>query len=145
MIPIVLLCALALAVAVNTARGKKDQTFQGVVVMDYPRYEFYPDEKGCHPKGTAYWLNPNHRFHDVVPMPTTNDVNHLDHLFHAAWRVKLRGNLSSIGRYGIQGRNWRELEVLNVINFSVLDCDGANASNNLSNLIFQQAVGQGPD
>jgi hypothetical protein len=129
-IPVALLCALVLAVAVNTARGKSDQTFQGVVVMDYPRYEFYPDEKDCHPKGTAYWLIPNHRFHDVVPMPGTSDLNldHLDRLNHATWRVKLHGNLSHIGRYGFQGKHWRELEVLYVIDFRQLDCRDESAS-----------------
>lgn len=129
-IPVALLCALALVAALNTARGKNDQTFQGVVVMDYPRYEFYPDEKDCHPKGTAYWLIPNRRFHDVVPMPRTSDLNmdHFDRLTHAAWSVKLHGNLSHIRGYGLLGKHWRELEVLYVIDFRQLDCKDERAN-----------------
>jgi hypothetical protein len=129
-IPVALLFALALVVAVNTARGKNDQTFEGIVIMHYPSYEFYPGQKDCHLKGTAYWLIPNDRFHDVVPMPRASDLNlkHLDRLLHAAWRIKLRGNLSHIGRYGFQGRYWRELKVLYAIDSRQLDCKDESAS-----------------
>lgn len=121
-IPVALLCALVLAAAVNTARGKNNQTLEGVVVMDYLNYTFYPDQTDCHLGGTAYCLVPNRRFLDAVPMPRTSDLDHLDRLFHAAWRVKLHGNLSHLGRYGFQGKYWRELEVLYVIDAKQLDC-----------------------
>jgi len=126
---VLVLCALVLAAAVNIARGKNNQTFEGVVVMDYPSYRFYPDQKDCHVKGTAYWLVPNDRFEDVVPMPTSSDSDlaHLDRLLCAAWKAKLRGNLSSIGRYGFEGKYWRELEVLYVIDATRLDCKDENA------------------
>jgi len=121
-IPVALLAALLLAAIVNTARGKNNQTLEGIVVMDYPTYRFYPGLKDCHLKGTTYWLVPNQRFHDAVPMPSINDFNHLERLFHATWKVKLHGNLSRIGRYGFQGKYWRELDVLYVIDAEQLDC-----------------------
>jgi len=121
-VPIGFLCALALALVINNVRGKSDQTLAGVVVMDYPSYRFYPDLKDCHIKGTPYWLMPNHRFHDVVPMPSTSDIDHLDLALHAAWRVRLHGNLSPIGRYGFQAKYWREFDVLYVIDAMQLDC-----------------------
>jgi hypothetical protein len=126
-IPVALLCALVLAAAVNNARGKNNQTFEGVVVMDYSSYRFYPDQKDCHVKGTAYWLVPNDRFYDVVPKPSTSDFAHLERLLHAAWKAKLRGNLSSIGRYGFQGKYWRELDIMYVIDATQLDCKDENA------------------
>jgi hypothetical protein len=127
MIPVVLLCALVLAAAVNLARGKNNETFEGVVVMDYTNYRFYQDQKDCHVKGTAYWLVPNDRFYDVVSQPRTSDSAHLDRLFHAAWKAKLRGNLSSIGHYGFEGKYWRELDVLYVIDATQLECTDENA------------------
>ena len=123
MIPVAVLCALALAAAMNAARGKNDQSFEGVVVMDYPRFIFYPEQKVCHFTGTAYWLVPNRRFYDVVRMPSAPDF---DSALHGAWKIKLRGNLSWIGRYGIQGKYWRELDVLYVVDATQLDCKGEN-------------------
>lgn len=120
--PVVLLLVLLLAALVNSARGKKDRTFEGVVVLDYPAYRFYPELKDCRLRGTTYWLVPNQRFYEAVPMPSTNDPSHLERLFHAVWKVKLHGNLSPIGRYGFQGRYWRELHVLYVIDAEQLDC-----------------------
>ena len=123
-IPVALLVVFLLAAMVNTARGRNDQTLEGVVVMDYPAYRFYPGLKDCHLKGTSYWLVPNQRFDDAVPVPSTNDFSHLERLFHATWKVKLHGNLSPIGRYGFQGKYWRELDVLYVIDAEQLDCKG---------------------
>jgi hypothetical protein len=59
---------------------------------------------------------------DIVPMPSAPDSAHLDKALHAAWKVKLRGNLSSIGRYGLRGKFWRELDVQYVIDAIQLDC-----------------------
>ena len=101
-IPVALISALGLAAVINSARGKHDQIFTGIVTMDYSGYKFYSDQKDCHPKGTAYWLVPNGTFHDVLPMPRTSDLTHMDmdNLSHGVWRVKLRGNLSPV-RYGL--------------------------------------------
>jgi hypothetical protein len=125
-VPLGLLCALGLAIVVNQVRGKTNQTLDGVVVMDFSHYKFYPGLKDCRLKGTPYWLVPDRRFHDRAPMPSTSDFEHLERLFHAAWRVKLRGNLSAIGRYGPQGEHWRELDVLYVIDAVQLDCKDEN-------------------
>jgi hypothetical protein len=122
-IPVAVLCALALAAAMNAARGKNNQPFEGVVVMDYPRFIFYPQQKDCQFTGTAYWLVPNHGFYDAVPMPSAPDF---ESALHAAWKVKLRGNLSPIGRYGIQGKYWRELDVLYAMDAKQLDCKDNN-------------------
>jgi hypothetical protein len=122
LIPVGLLCALAVAVAINGARGRNDQTLTGVIVMDYPGYEFYPDLKDCHLNGKPYWLVPDSRFHDVVPGPSTSDFDHLDSLFHAAWKAKLHGNVSRIGRYGFRGKYMREFDVLYAIDAVQLNC-----------------------
>jgi hypothetical protein len=68
-IPVILLCTLVLVAAANFLRGRNNQTLEGVVVMDYPAYKFYSGQKDCHLDGTAYWLVPNDRFHDIVPCP----------------------------------------------------------------------------
>jgi hypothetical protein len=121
-VPMIALCTLALAVAISAARGKTNQIVDGVVVMDYSNYRFYPDAKDCHLRGTPYWLVPNREFHDLAPLPITTDFQHLDRILHAAWRVKVRGNLSRIGRYGFQGKYWRELDVRPVIDATSLNC-----------------------
>jgi hypothetical protein len=112
-----------LAVAINTARGKRNEILEGVVVVHYTTYEFYPGLKDCHIKGMPYLL-PNQRFYDEVP--STGDFNHLDRMWHASWKVKLRGDLSSIGRYGPQENYWRKLDVKYVIDARELDCNDEN-------------------
>src|ERR1700740_1072370 len=69
LIPIGLLCTLALAVVVNQIRGKQDQSLDGVVVMDSPRYTFYVGQKDCYPQGAPYLLMPSQNFHDVAATP----------------------------------------------------------------------------
>lgn len=98
--------------------------------MDHSVYEFYPDQKDCHIKGTAYWLVRNEKFNEVVRMPSISDLAQLDHLFHASWKVKLRGNISPLGRYGFEGKYWRELDVLYVIDATQLDCKDENGAGN---------------
>jgi hypothetical protein len=46
-VPVLLLGALALAALVINLEGKKNQTFDGVIVLDGMTYEFYPDAKDC--------------------------------------------------------------------------------------------------
>ena len=123
-IPVALISALGLAAVINSARGKHDQIFTGIVTMDYSGYKFYSDQKDCHPKGTAYWLVPNGTFHDVLPMPRTSDLTHtdMDKLSPGVWRyggssfvatyrpygadsmTVIGGNLTSYPR--LMPRNW---------------------------------------
>jgi len=117
---VLLLCALAAAIVVNFARGKSDQTLSGVVVMDLPVYKFYPDQRDCNPSGAPYLLIPNSSFGEIAH--NSAPINNLDTLFHATWRVKLRGNLSHLGRYGPQGTYRRELDVQYVTDAVPLDC-----------------------
>ena len=102
--------------------GKNNETFDGLVVLRNSSYEFYPGVKDCGRRGTPYWIVPNGNFYDVVEASV--HVNSIEELFrlHRAWRVKLRGNLSRIGRYGYEGRYWRELSPIYVIDAMSLDC-----------------------
>lgn len=62
-VPIRLFLALALAAAlVHELMGRKNETFDGVIVQDLTTYEFYPDAKDCNYRGTPYMLLPNRRF-----------------------------------------------------------------------------------
>ena len=122
-VPVFLICALALAVVINGARAKKNQIFDGLVVQDDTHYEFYPGVKDCLRQGTPYWLVPNRKFYEMVR--TSTDVEHLDRLFHGTWRVKLNGDLSHIGRYGYREKYWRELSVNYVVDAMQLSCNDA--------------------
>lgn len=118
-VPVCAICALALAILINGARGKSDQTFDGLFVLESPRYEFYEGLKDCSAHGTAYWLVPNSDFNKEL---MTVDIEHLERLLHGAWRVRFRGDLSRIGRYGYQERYWREIRVLAVLQLKELNC-----------------------
>ena len=122
-VPVILISALALTAAINGARGKKNQTFEGLVVQENSLYEFYPGVKDCKRYGTPYWLVPNPEFYELVH--TSSDVGHLDRLFHGAWRVKLNGDLSHIGRYGYREKYWRELSARYVVDAIELSCSYA--------------------
>ena len=124
-VPILAICGLGLAAAINWARGKDNQKFEGIAVQEHLRYEFFPDGEGCAPRGTSYLLLPNRAFHELAPEQAS--VDHLENLFHSAWKMKLVGNTSRIGRFGPFGRNLRELSVLYVIDASQLDCRGNSA------------------
>ena len=66
-IPVLLLGVLALAaLKVINLKGKKNQTFDGVIVLDGMTYEFYPNPKDCSYGGTPYVVLPNARFGEVV-------------------------------------------------------------------------------
>ena len=120
LVPLLLLSALAAGILINSVRGKTDQTISGIVVMDFPVYKFYPDQKDCNQRGTPYLLIPNSRFGEIAS--NTAPIDDLDALLHAAWRVKLRGNLSRLGRYGPRGIYWREFDVQYVIDAVPLNC-----------------------
>jgi tetratricopeptide (TPR) repeat protein len=120
-VPILLLGALAFAALVYGLIGKKNQTFDGVIVQDVMTYEFYPNAKDCHYRGTPYVLLPNARFHEVVTTSST-DVEHIDRLLHGTWRAKLNGNLSAIGWHKYRKNYWRELSVNYVIDAVEMSC-----------------------
>src|SRR5215472_2790084 len=96
-LPICAICALALGAVTNWARPKDDQVFDGIAVQQNLSYEFFPGAKDCDPKGTSYLLIPNKGFHELVQ--ESADIGHLEDLFHGTWKMKLRGNLSRIGRF----------------------------------------------
>jgi tetratricopeptide (TPR) repeat protein len=120
-VPILLLGALAFAALVYGLIGKKNQTFDGVIVQDVMTYEFYPNAKDCNYRGTPYVLLPNARFHEVVTTGST-DVEHIDRLLHGTWRAKLSGNLSAIGWHKYRKNYWRELSVNYVIDAVEMSC-----------------------
>lgn len=119
-VPILLLGLLALTALVHGLLGKKNQTFDGVIVQDLTTYEFYPNARDCNYRGTPYVLLPNQRFHDVVA--TSADIDHIDHLFHATWRAKLNGNLSAVGWHRYRKNYWRELSVNYVVDAVEMGC-----------------------
>jgi hypothetical protein len=122
-VPVLLLGILALAALVHRLVGKKDQTFNGVIVLDVQTYEFYPDAKGCNYRGTPYVLLPNAQLRELVPGST--DVEHLERLFHGTWRAKLNGNLSPIGWHKYRKTYWREFSVNYVVDVVPLNCSDA--------------------
>ena len=122
-VPILLLGLLALAALVHGLIGKKNQTFDGVVVQDFTTYEFYPNAKDCNYRGTPYVLLPNERFHEVVT--ASADTDHIDHLLHGTWRAKLNGNLSAVGWHRYRKNYWRELSVNYVVDAVEMSCGGS--------------------
>ncbi len=123
-VPILLLSALALAALLHGLGGTKNQTFDGVIVMNFMTYKFYPNAKDCNHGGTPYVLLPNARFREVVTTGSI-DAEHMDRSFHGAWRVKLNGNLSRIGWYKYRETYWRELSVNYVVDAVSISCGGA--------------------
>jgi hypothetical protein len=123
-VPIACIALLLAAVLVNTARAKTDQTFDGVVVQTLNKYEFYPDATSCSLTGTPYILVPNADFDREVRYSA--DAEHLERLFHVGWKVKLKGNLSRFGVYGLEtglkSGYWRELDVSRVDDVKLLGC-----------------------
>jgi hypothetical protein len=119
-VPILLLAVLVLAALVHGLMGKKNQTFDGVIVQDLTTYEFYPDAKDCNNRGTPYVLLPNRRFYEIVT--TSTDVGHMDLLLHGRWRAKLNGNLSTVGWHKYRKNYWRELSVNYVVDAVEMRC-----------------------
>ena len=113
------IAVLFLAGAANLARGKQDVVVEGVAVQQDLRYEFYPDSKDCAIKGSSYLLLPNAEFSNVVSERA--DINSLQ-LLRSVWKLKVRGDLSRIGRFGVEGRNLREFKVRYVIDARQLQC-----------------------
>jgi hypothetical protein len=123
-IPVVLLGVLVLAALVINLEGKKNQTLDGVIVLNGTTYEFYPNAKDCNDGGTPYVVLPNARFGNVVTTGSA-DVEHLARLFHGTWRAQLNGNLSRIGWYKYRKSYWRELSVNYVVDAVPITCSDA--------------------
>ena len=122
-VPVLLICGIALVALVSALLGKKDQTFDGVIVLNLMTYEFYPNAKDCNYRGTPYVLLPNARFREIVTAST--DIEHPDRLFHGTWRAKLHGNLSPIGWHKYHKTYWRELSVNYVVDAVSMSCSDA--------------------
>jgi hypothetical protein len=119
-VPIVSISVLALIVVLLGLMGRKNETFDGVIVQDVTIYEFYPRAKDCNYQGSPYLLLPNHNFQDIVT--STASISDLNGLFHGVWRAKLNGNLSGIGWYKYRKSYWRELSVNFVTDAVKIDC-----------------------
>jgi hypothetical protein len=119
-----------LGALINAARAKNDQILDGKVVMDHAAYKFYPGLKDCHLRGISYWLVPNRIFSGALPMPSSNDLSQLERLFHATWKIELHGILSPIRPSGLQGKYWREVDVVYALGSEQLDCEDMAASGN---------------
>ena len=102
--------------------GRKNETFEGLVVKRNLTYEFYPSAKGCERRGTPYLIVPNGDFYEMTK--TIVSVDQIEDLFRGEWHRKLKGNLSRLGRYGPDGEYWRELSPIYVIDSKSLDCKG---------------------
>jgi hypothetical protein len=111
-IPICAILALVLAIFLNFAMGKKAQTFDGVFIRALPREEFYSGATGCPVRGTPYLLVSNSELEQSTP------IEDLLQSVPGAWRVKFRGDLSAIGRYG---KYWRIVRVTTVLRVQRLD------------------------
>src|SRR5258706_13459932 len=122
-VSILLLGLLAFAALVHGMMGRKNQTFDGVIVQDVSTYEFYPNAKDCNYRGTPYVLLPNERFREVVAIST--DVENIDRLLHVTWRASLNGNLSPVGWHKYRKNYWRELSVNYVIDAVEMSCGGS--------------------
>jgi hypothetical protein len=122
-VPVLLLGVLALAALAHGLGGKKNQTFDGVIVMNIMTYEFYANAKDCNYRGTPYVLLPNAHFREIVTTGST-DTEHTDRLLHGTWRAKLNGSLSPIGWYKYRRTYWRELSVNYVVDAVSMSCSG---------------------
>lgn len=120
-VPVLSLIILALAALLFLLGEKKNQSFDGVIVLNGMTYEFYPNAKACNHRGTPYVLLPNARFGETVTTGST-DLEHLGGLFHGTWRAKLNGNLSRIGLYKYNKTYWRQLSVNFVVDAVPIKC-----------------------
>jgi hypothetical protein len=68
-----LLIGVLLAFAALIPLGEnKNQTFNGVIVMNFNTYEFYPNAKDCNYRGTPYVVLPNAPFREIVASGNTD-------------------------------------------------------------------------
>jgi hypothetical protein len=117
--PIFSVCLLGIIAFTLFARGRDNQTLEGVFVRNASLSEFYPGIKSCPVIGSSYWLVRSPEFDGYV---SGTDIQSL---LHSAWRVKLTGNLSRIGSFGFQGRYRREFRVSHVFYAEeIVPCEG---------------------
>jgi hypothetical protein len=122
-VPILLLGLLVLAALGYGLMGKKNQTFDGVIVQDFATYEFYPNAKDCNYRGTPCVLLPDPRFQEiVVTHGDPKNLERIDRLLHGVWRGKLNGNLSHVGWFKYRKTYWREVSVNYVVDAVSLSC-----------------------
>jgi len=120
-VPVLSLGVLVFAVLVINLQGKKNQTFDGVIVQDGMTYEFFPNAKGCDYWGMPYVVLPDAHFKDFVTTGSA-DIEHLDRLFHGTWRARLNGNVSRVGWYKYRKAYLRELSVNYVVDAMPINC-----------------------
>jgi len=113
-IPIVGIFIVGLTIFLNFARGKKAQTFDGVLIRRLPIEEFFPGATGCPVSGIPYVLQPNSELANSTPM----SIDDLDQRVQGVWRIRFGGDLSAIGRYG---KYWRTVRVTTVYKVEKLE------------------------
>jgi hypothetical protein len=121
LVPVLLLGVLALAALTPALVGRTNQTLDGVIVLNFNTYEFYPNAKDCNYRGTPYVVLPNARFREYM----NREVTDIEELFHGTWRAKINGNLSRIGWYKYRKIYWRELSVNYVVDATSISCSAA--------------------
>ena len=118
--PIFAIFIIGLAAFLNFARGKKGQTFDGVLIRRLPIEEFFPGATGCPVSGTPYVLHSSPELNDSTPM----GLDALEQRVQGVWRIRFRGDLSAIGRYG---KYWRIVRVTTVYKVEKLEsCNSIN-------------------
>ncbi|HKW88426.1 MAG TPA: hypothetical protein VJN21_06690 [Candidatus Acidoferrales bacterium] len=114
LIPVCVILVLAALALFCFARGRKNQMLDGVFIRDNQLNEFYPGNQACPVSGLPDWVITNQEFKDGVSVPISvpGDRNPL---YHAPWHVRITGDVSRLGSYGWNGRYWREVRVLHLI------------------------------
>jgi hypothetical protein len=124
-VPIACIALLLAAVVVNSARAQKKKIFEGVVLETPNKDEFYPDATDCSSaSGRPYILVGKTDFERLAHGPT--DLGNMDSWGYGSWKVKVEGNLSQFGVYGVamglKSGYWRQLEVLRIDDVKLLSC-----------------------
>jgi len=102
--------------------GKKDTTFDGVLVRSLMTFEFYSGQKGCEFNDPPYWVVPNEKLYAAVGTTKGVDLNNPGAELMGTWKAKIRGNLSRTGQWGARGNYTRKLEILEVLEAIPISC-----------------------
>jgi len=124
-LPLSAIALLALVVAMSLLRARPGETFDGLIVMNQWQFEFYPGVPSCPPRGLPYYM-PNAPALSAFSFSfSLGGGDTTDQILNAkgAWHVRLRGDLSRVGRYGPGKRYWRQLVVTEVYRATRIDCD----------------------
>jgi hypothetical protein len=109
-------CLVAFALLLNFAAAKKDQIFDGIFVEKLPTSEFYPGATGCPLNGMPYAVIANSDFYEAMPLKL-DDISR-----PGVWHIRLKGDLSRVGRY--EGY-WRVIRVTELFRTRKIDsCEG---------------------